>query len=223
MPYINSFISFFLTRSVSALLFSLCIWHMDQEKFSSVCWVSGPVVPSVHVSRLSVVCAREMQKCEREMQQLSSCFIPRSVALLMECFSELLLHVSFFFSQPALMWRILSCLLAHSRIHTHTPDRRRTLVPWMIWEAWFLCQSLDSRPSCALQSGIYNQTPVNLIYFNKSMLVLLQTHQIMCTQTYIQDVHIFPIIRGYFLSRSLYLLVMNSHAFLHVVNNQIKF
>lgn len=131
--------------------------------------------------------------------------------------------VFFFFSQPALMWRILSCLLAHSRIHTHTPDRRRTLVPWMIWEAWFLCQSLDSRPSCALQSGIYNQTPVNLIYFNKSMLVLLQTHQIMCTQTYIQDVHIFPIIRGYFLSRSLYLLVMNSYAFLHVVNNQIKF
>lgn len=53
----------------------------------------GPVVPSVHVLRLSVVCARGMQKCEREMQQRSSCFIPRSLALLMERFFELLLDV----------------------------------------------------------------------------------------------------------------------------------
>lgn len=167
-----------------------------------------------------------MQKCEREMQQRSSCFIPRSVALLMECFSELLLHVSFFFSsQPLCEGFSLACSLTH--IYTHTPDRRRTLVPWMIWEAWFLCQSLDSRPSCALQSGIYNQTPVNLIYFNKSMLVLLQTHQKnVHTHIYTVCTHFSQwshIIGGYFLSRSLYLLVMNSYAFLHVVNNQIKF
>lgn len=131
-----------------SLLFSLCIWHMDQAMFSSVCWVSGPVVPSVRVLRLSVVFAREMQKCEREMQQCSSCFIPHSLALLIERFSELLLHVvSFFPAGPHVKD-------SRSLAHSHTPDRRRTLVPWMIWEAWFLCQSLDSRPSYALQSGI---------------------------------------------------------------------
>lgn len=131
----------------------------------------------------------------------------------------------FFSSQPLCEGFSLACSLTH--IYTHTPDRRRTLVPWMIWEAWFLCQSLDSRPSCALQSGIYNQTPVNLIYFNKSMLVLLQTHQKnVHTHIYTVCTHFSQwshIIGGYFLSRSLYLLVMNSYAFLHVVNNQIKF
>lgn len=178
---------------------------MDQEKFSSVCWVSGPVV---HVLRLSVVCAREMQKCEREMQQRSSCFIPRSVALLMECFSELLLHVSFFPAGPHVKD---SLLLARSltHIYTHTPDRRRTLVPWMIWEAWFLCQSLDSRPSSALQSGIYNQTPVNLIYFNKSVLVLLQTHQKnVDTHTYIQ--YVFFKVESYY--KRLFFISLSSSA-----------
>ncbi len=105
--HMNNHLSFSSFDSLLFYLFSLCIWHMDQAMFSSVCWVSGPVVPSVRVLRLSVVCAREMQKCEREMQQHSSCFSPRFLALLMERFSELLLHV---------VWRILA--------HSHTPESR---------------------------------------------------------------------------------------------------
>ncbi len=49
------------------------------------------------------------------------------------------------------------CMLCDGFSLTHTlqsPDMRRTLVPWMIWEAWFLCQSLYLSPSSALQSGI---------------------------------------------------------------------
>lgn len=109
-----------------SLLFSLCIWHMDQAMFSSVCWVSGPVVPSVRVLRLSVVFAREMQKCEREMQQCSSCFIPRSLALLIERFSELLLHVVFLSSWPSCE----GCSLARSLTHSRQAEDSCALNDW---------------------------------------------------------------------------------------------
>lgn len=77
-------------------------------------------LPSVCALRLSDACAREMQKCEREMQQRSSCFIPRSLALLMECFSELLVDVVSFF--PAGPHVKDSRSLARSHAHTHSRE-----------------------------------------------------------------------------------------------------
>ncbi len=92
--HMNNHLSFSSFDSLLSFIYFPCVFGTWIRRCSLQCVESVVRLCHQSVSCVSVLSVLvEMQKCEREMQQHSSCFSPRFLALLMERFSELLLHV----------------------------------------------------------------------------------------------------------------------------------